>query len=103
MSTQPNPGSTSTVTSPAARRTDWFAIPAPLARLFRVFPLVTYPPNELPIRSPSDRSLPALHVFASDDDARHGRPSFNPSCLKWQVSCRRPRPRGPHVRVCRVR
>lgn len=62
-------------------------IPSPLQHLFDSVPLVTYPPNELPYRSPTSRSLPALHVFISEKDAARGLPSFNPSCLKWQVSC----------------
>ncbi|KAI1084977.1 hypothetical protein F5B20DRAFT_520458 [Whalleya microplaca] len=63
----------------------WFTIPAPLARLFKTFPLLTYPPNELPARSPSARDVPTLYVFISDQDALRGLPSFNPSCLKWQT------------------
>ncbi|OIW23571.1 hypothetical protein CONLIGDRAFT_693476 [Coniochaeta ligniaria NRRL 30616] len=63
-------------------------IPAPLQRLFDHFPLTTYPPNELPARSPRPSSLPTLYVFASDEDAARGRPSFNPSCLKWQTFLR---------------
>ncbi|KAK6089100.1 hypothetical protein SCUP234_00304 [Seiridium cupressi] len=69
-----------------ASTSGWFDVPAPLARLFRRFPLVTYPPNELPIRSPSSRHLPTLYVFVSDHDALRGWPSFNPSCLKWQLA-----------------
>jgi hypothetical protein len=61
-------------------------IPAPLQRLFDSFPLTTYPPNELPVRSPAPSRLPTLHVFISERDALKGSPSFNPSCLKWQVS-----------------
>ncbi|KAI1429153.1 hypothetical protein F5Y12DRAFT_540168 [Xylaria sp. FL1777] len=63
----------------------WFAIPAPLARLFKKFPLLTYPPNELPARSPDVRDVPTLYVFISDESALKGLPSFNPSCLKWQT------------------
>ncbi|KAI0505959.1 hypothetical protein F5B22DRAFT_489341 [Xylaria bambusicola] len=63
----------------------WFTIPAPLARLFKQFPLLTYPPNELPARSPDVRDTPTLYVFISDEDALKGLPSFNPSCLKWQT------------------
>ncbi|KAI1764466.1 hypothetical protein GGR53DRAFT_493767 [Hypoxylon sp. FL1150] len=63
----------------------WVAIPAPLARLFKKFPLLTYPPNELPARSPSARDVATLYVFISDEDALRGLPSFNPSCLKWQA------------------
>ena len=63
----------------------WFKVPTILARLFKRFPLLTYPPNELPARSPRLRDLPALYVFISEEDALRGLPSFNPSCLKWQV------------------
>ncbi|KAI0451065.1 putative mitochondrial outer membrane protein [Xylaria acuta] len=63
----------------------WFTIPAPLARLFKKFPLLTYPPNELPARSPDTRDVPTLYVFISDEDALEGLPSFNPSCLRWQT------------------
>jgi metaxin len=66
----------------------WFTIPAPLARLFKKFPLLTYPPNELPARSPDTKDVPTLYVFISDEDALKGLPSFNPSCLKWQVCSR---------------
>ncbi|KAI1495211.1 hypothetical protein F5X96DRAFT_207778 [Biscogniauxia mediterranea] len=63
----------------------WFAIPAPLARLFKKFPLLTYPPNELPARSPDTRDVATLYVFISDNHALKGLPSYNPSCLKWQT------------------
>ncbi|WYZ41646.1 hypothetical protein EsH8_V_000541 [Colletotrichum jinshuiense] len=63
----------------------WFAVPAPVAALFRRFPLAVYPPNDLPLRAPSRRDIPTLYVFIADDDAPTGRPSFNPSCLKWQT------------------
>ncbi|KAI8633856.1 putative mitochondrial outer membrane protein [Xylariaceae sp. FL1651] len=63
----------------------WFTIPAPLARLFKTFPLLTYPPNELPARSPDSRDVPTLYIFISDEDALKGLPSFNPSCLRWQT------------------
>ncbi|KAK1770875.1 hypothetical protein QBC33DRAFT_597384 [Phialemonium atrogriseum] len=60
-------------------------IPGPLQRLFDLFPLVTYPANELPSRSPGPSNLPTLYVFASEEGARKGSPSFNPTCLKWQT------------------
>ncbi|KAI6342463.1 hypothetical protein MCOR25_011179 [Pyricularia grisea] len=71
-------------------------IPAPLQRLFARFPLYTYPANDLPARCPRPResssssssSLPTLFVFISDEDAAKGRPSFNPTCLKWQTFLR---------------
>ncbi|KAI2601726.1 hypothetical protein GGR54DRAFT_645616 [Hypoxylon sp. NC1633] len=65
--------------------TGWLTIPAPLAWLFKKFPLSTYPPNDLPARSPSARDVATLYIFISDQDALRGLPSFNPSCLKWQT------------------
>jgi hypothetical protein len=62
-----------------------FSIPAPLKRIFDKFPLVQYDENELPLRAPKDKSQHVLHVFTTDKDAREGKPSFNPGCLKWQV------------------
>ncbi|CAJ2502922.1 Uu.00g103160.m01.CDS01 [Anthostomella pinea] len=66
----------------------WFTIPAPLARLFKKFPLLTYPPNELPARSPGTTHVATLYVFISDKDALEGLPSYNPSCLRWQTYLR---------------
>lgn len=63
-------------------------MPAPLQRLFDAVPLVTYGPNELPCRSPGPSDLPTLHVFITEHDAARARPSFNPSCLKWQTFLR---------------
>ncbi|OHE95333.1 hypothetical protein CORC01_09344 [Colletotrichum orchidophilum] len=70
---------------PDHARRSLFAVPAPVAALFRRFPLAVYPPNDLPLRSPSRGDTPTLYVFVADDDAPRGRPSFNPSCLKWQT------------------
>ncbi|KAI8175559.1 Metaxin-1 [Colletotrichum sp. SAR 10_75] len=74
-----------------------FDVPAPIAALFRRFPLVTLPPNDLPIRSPPRGDIPILYVFTTDDDAPRGRPSFNPSCLKWQTFLKIA---GVHFRTC---
>ncbi|KAI0885824.1 uncharacterized protein GGS22DRAFT_134896 [Annulohypoxylon maeteangense] len=74
-----------TINTKQSKISGWLAIPAPLARLFKKFPLLTYPPNELPARSPSARDVPTLYVFISDRDALYGLPSFNPNCLKWQT------------------
>ena len=65
-----------------------FAVPAPVQRLFSAFPLVTYPAERLPSRRPGDRDEDLLFVFSSEADAAAARPSFNPACLKWQVSGR---------------
>lgn len=73
---------------PSSTEAGWFTIPAPLARLFKKFPLLTYPPNELPARSPQARDVATLYVFVSDNDALKGLPSFNPSCLRWQTFLR---------------
>jgi hypothetical protein len=64
---------------------DFFSIPAPVKQLFDLVPVVTYPPNQLPLRAPKSARIPSLYVFSKDQDAAAGRPSFNPSCLKWQV------------------
>ncbi|KAL8392251.1 hypothetical protein RB595_002446 [Gaeumannomyces hyphopodioides] len=83
------PSSSSSTTSPPATGYSLLSgrIPAPLQRLFDRFPLTTYPPNDLPARCPlpAERDLPTLHVFISEEDAARGRPSFNPTCLKWQT------------------
>jgi hypothetical protein len=65
---------------------DLFSIPTPLKRLFDLVPVVVYPPNQLPQRAPKSSRVPSLYIFSTAQDAAAGRPSFNPSCLKWQVS-----------------
>ena len=65
---------------------DFFSIPPPVKKLFDLVPLVTYPPNELPQRTLKASRIPSLYVFSTAHDAAAGRPSFNPSCLRWQVS-----------------
>lgn len=73
----------------AADSRRWFAAPAPIRALFKLFPLRVYPAESLPHRTPSPaRELPGLYVFATEEDAALGRPSFNPSCLKWQTFLR---------------
>jgi metaxin len=64
---------------------EFFSIPAPVKQLFDLVPVLTYPPNQLPLRAPKPARIPSLYVFCKDQDAAAGRPSFNPSCLKWQV------------------
>ncbi|KAI0387206.1 hypothetical protein F5Y04DRAFT_243236 [Hypomontagnella monticulosa] len=77
---------TNAITSPRNHgASGWLTVPAPLARLFKKFPLLTYPPNELPARSPNARDVATLYIFISDQDALNSLPSFNPSCLKWQT------------------
>ena len=70
-----------------ARRPDgrrWLAVPAPIQRVFAKFPLKTYPSNALPQRSERRPSEHYLFVFRERGD--EGHLSFNPTCLKWQVS-----------------
>lgn len=62
-----------------------FDVPAPLRQLFARYPLLSYDANELPLDSPRQRDEHSLHIFTTEDDARNSRPSFNPSCLKWQT------------------
>ncbi|VUC37357.1 unnamed protein product [Clonostachys rosea] len=65
----------------------WVAVPAPVRDLFKLFPLRVYAAEELPSRAPHPtRPRPSLYVFALDGDC--ARPSFNPSCLKWQTFLR---------------
>ncbi|QPC68656.1 hypothetical protein HYE67_010887 [Fusarium culmorum] len=75
---------TSAVESPQSNR--WFVVPRPIRNLFNHFPLHVYGPEELPVRSPATvRQRPTLYVFVADQDALLGKPSYNPSCLKWQT------------------
>jgi metaxin len=64
---------------------DHFQLPAPVKRIFDIFPLKTYPPNGLPHRSPKRRTDILLHIFTTTEGAYNSAPSFNPACLKWQV------------------
>ncbi|KAL5091825.1 hypothetical protein Trisim1_002637 [Trichoderma cf. simile WF8] len=75
---------------PPSSRPGWFAVPAPVRELFKIFPLTTLPAESLPERAPERaRVRPSLYVFARTlEDARSGRPSFNPQCLKWQTFLR---------------
>lgn len=79
----PKDETTETSKSSGIRR--WFEVPGPVRQLFDRFPLVTYPANQLPGRSPDRRNEHALYIFTTRAGARYGEPSFNPSCLKWQV------------------
>ncbi|KAF4994882.1 hypothetical protein FDECE_12967 [Fusarium decemcellulare] len=67
----------------------WFTVPRPIRNLFDLFPLQVYGPEDLPVRAPATvRQRPTLYVFVEDEDALLGRPSYNPSCLKWQTVLR---------------
>lgn len=63
----------------------FFSLPPAVKRIFDHFPLVTYDANDLPILSPRNREEHALYVFIDSEDAKLGRASYNPSCLKWQT------------------
>jgi hypothetical protein len=82
----PSSSSSSSFKRQADRAWELFSIPGPVKRLFDKVPVLTYAPNELPQRTPRPTRLPTLYVFIKEEDAAAGRPSFNPSCLKWQVS-----------------
>ena len=63
----------------------WFKTPQTIKQLFDRVPLVTYPSNELPQRTPRSPNKHVLYIFTTEEGARHGATSFNPGCLKWQV------------------
>ena len=67
----------------------WFITPQLIRRLFDKFPLRIYPVNELPHRSLRKRDRHSLWIFTTNQGAQLGKPSFNPGCLKWQVSGQR--------------
>lgn len=64
----------------------WFTTPSSIKSLFDNFPLRTYPPNELSPCDAQDATQHRLYIFTTAEGARLGSPSYNPSCLKWQVS-----------------
>ncbi|KAG6038226.1 hypothetical protein E4U41_004419 [Claviceps citrina] len=67
----------------------FFTAPQPIRKLFKLFPLRVYDTEPLPARAPERvRGRAKLHVFSTDEDARRGRPSYNPGCLKWQTYLR---------------
>jgi metaxin len=72
----------------------FLSIPPAIKTLFDKFPIVTYATNELPQRAPKPSRIPNLYVFSTDEDVAAGKPSFNPSCLKWQVRKFGKRPLG---------
>lgn len=61
-------------------------VPVPIKQIFDKFPLITYPANELPRRITRRSARHALYIFTTSRAAERGAPSFNPQCLKWQVS-----------------
>jgi hypothetical protein len=63
-----------------------FTVPTPIKQLFDKFPLHTYPVNDLPRRAPQNRNAHVLYIFTSQEGAQSDVPSYNPACLKWQVS-----------------
>ncbi|PKS07634.1 hypothetical protein jhhlp_006240 [Lomentospora prolificans] len=68
-----------------SRSTSIFAVPEPIRRLFKRFPIYTYPENELPARCAiAAEDVPILFVFTDEQAAQSGAPSYNPTCLKWQ-------------------
>lgn len=63
-----------------------FPIPPVLKAVFDFFPLKTVPNDPLPSGCPQPSpDTPSLYVFTTPEDAALRNPSFNPSCLKWQV------------------
>lgn len=75
----------STTQSSSSPARHFFSVPPPIKRVFDKFPLTTYPPNDIPQRFPAVPGENRLFVFTDAAGAQHGRPSFNPQCLKWQA------------------
>ena len=78
-------GSKSSQRPPRVEQKPWLTTPAPIKRLFDNFPLLTYPSNNLPAQAGISDNEHVLYIFTTPEGARTGCPSFNPSCLKWQV------------------
>lgn len=85
--TEKDKESTQQSRNPPAQRSSrsLFAVPTPVKQLFDIFPLLTYPVNDLPQRAPQRRDEHVLYIFTSEDGALKGLPSCNPACLKWQA------------------
>jgi len=76
----------SSTTAPQQR--SFFSIPPIVKALFEAFPLITYPADPAPARSPKPSTLPRLYAWISVEEARRpggGGYSFDAECLKWQV------------------
>lgn len=72
--------------SPSPPPRQLFSVPAPIKRIFDRFPVIAYPPNDLPgSSSHGDPDRNRLYVFIDAAGAKRGAPSFNPQCLRWQV------------------
>ena len=71
--------------SPSVSPSSWWLLPPAIRRVFDRFPLVTYSSNALPQRAPRRRNENILYIFRFEDQGHRDVPSFNPSCLKWQV------------------
>lgn len=83
---EPEPTRTKTKTKSRDASWQWFTTPPAIKRLFDKFPLQTHSVNELPWRTAEHRDRHALYIFTTKKGAENGAPSFNPGCLKWQVS-----------------
>jgi len=79
------PRASETRKEPPASRLKWPSLPEPVRRVFDRFPLTTYAANALPQRAPRQRGEHVLFVFQFADGPGVKEPSYNPSCLKWQV------------------
>lgn len=67
------------------QKSSWFQLPQPIRRVFDKFPLITLNSNQLPQRSPRFNDQNVLYIFSTIEGEIIGKPSYNPSCLKWQV------------------
>lgn len=65
-----------------------FGVPPPVKRVFDKFPLTTYDADRVPgiMSANGSDARNRLFVFIGHEEAAQGAPSFNPQCLRWQVS-----------------
>jgi metaxin len=85
----PNEQGTSQSASPGVVPTKkLFGVPAPVKRVFDRFPLISYEAEEIPasLHKSGSSERNRLFVFIGPEQATKGAPSFNPQCLRWQVS-----------------
>ena len=80
-----NEGAVAPAQRQSYRHLPWLRLPAPVKAIFDQFPLITYESNALPYTRAGSSRVPTLYVFTTEADARAGAPSYNPTCLKWQV------------------
>jgi len=78
-------GAKSAASGRPTRMRTLFSIPSPVRDLFDKVPVLVYPSIVLPQGAPRPSRIPSLYIFSTEKEAAAARPSFNPTCLKWQT------------------